>query len=79
MYPPFTSSINDKISSVNASNLRYVDPAVTQSPFVILFEHINRGGAQLWLHSRGGPEGVGYYRNLGVFGWNDMASSMRYY
>lgn len=79
VFPPFYTNINDRVSSANVINIYYADPNVQELPYVILFEHINKGGAQLWLYPRGGPQGNGFYPNLGDFGWNDVASSMRYY
>ena len=79
VFPPFTTNINDRASSVNAINIYYADPSIPYFPYVILFEHINKGGAQLWLHPRGVPQGIGFHPRLSDFGWNDVASSMRYY
>ena len=79
VFPPFYTNINDRVSAVNAINIYYADPNIPYLPYVILFEHINKGGAQLWLHPRGGPQGIGFYPRLGDLGWNDVASSMRYY
>jgi hypothetical protein len=54
---------NDQISSVDAR-------ISGNRPFVILFEHVNMGGSQLWLWGRD------LVHDLGQFGWNDRASSL---
>ncbi|RKF24555.1 hypothetical protein [Micromonospora globbae] len=72
------SNINDKVSSVD-TNVSYIDGNIPYIPYTILFEHIELQGQQLWLYNGNGVDGPGLYPDLGVFGWNDVASSMRYY
>jgi hypothetical protein len=71
-------NINDRASSADV-NVDYIDPAIPQMAYAILFENINLGGAQLWLWSGSAPGGPGLYPNLGIYGWNDVASSLRYF
>lgn len=72
------TNMNDRVSSADLY-INYLDPAIPYLPYVILFEHINKGGKQLWLWPGAAPDGPGLYNDLGLFGWNDIASSMRYY
>ena len=67
----FLQNINDKVSSVSNqsevwANLR------PQRSFVVLHQHINFAGAQLWVPERQG------FSDLRQFGWNDVASSLSY-
>lgn len=71
-------NINDLASSADV-NVEYLDGSIPYLPYVILFENINLSGAQLWLWSGAAPGGPGLYPDLGIYGWNDVASSMRYY
>lgn len=71
-------NINDRVSSADCY-VDYIDGNVPYDAFVILFEHINLGGNQLWLWSGAAPGGPGKYPDLGSYGWNDLASSLRYY
>ena len=63
------------------TNVAYIDGNIPHIPYIILFEHIELKGQQLWLYNSiaNGAEAPGLYPDLGVFGWNDVASSMRYY
>jgi len=71
-------NIDNQVSSVDV-NIDYIDPAIPQMAYVILFANPNLGGAQLWLWSGSAPGGPGLYPDLGIYGWNDVASSMRYF
>jgi hypothetical protein len=71
-------NIDDRVSSADV-NISYIDGTIPYLPYVILFENINLVGAQLWLWSGNAPGGPGLYPDLGIYGWNDVASSMRYY
>ncbi|WP_189049895.1 hypothetical protein [Micromonospora sonchi] len=74
------SNISDKVSSVD-TNVAYLDGNIPHIPYTILFEHIELKGQQLWLYNSigNGAEAPGLYPDLGILGWNDVASSMRYY
>ena len=50
VYPPFTTNINDRVSSAAVINVSYVDPTIPYTPYVILFEHINKGGRSCGCH-----------------------------
>jgi hypothetical protein len=72
------SNISDRVSSVD-TNISYLDGTIPHIPYTILFENINLGGQQLWLFNGMGTNGPGLYEDLGLFGWDDVASSMRYF
>ncbi|MEO5797350.1 MAG: hypothetical protein ABIP34_21200 [Rhodoferax sp.] len=65
------TNINDRVSSV--SNLcvvrAYLRP---RTSFAVLHQHINFGGAQLWVPERQS------FPDLKQFGWDNTASSMSY-
>lgn len=60
------TNYNDKASSIVIP----IRLGETQTRYAILHEHINYGGSQLWI-----PRGF-VYDDLGVYGWNDRASSL---
>lgn len=64
-------NINDRVSSVsNQSQVwAYLRP---RKSFVVLHQHINFQGAQLWIPERAA------FSDLRQFGWNDVASSLSY-
>lgn len=72
------TNIDNKVSSVDV-NIAYADGNIRENAYVILFEEPNLRGSQLWLWSGAAQIGPGMYDDLGVYGWNDVASSMRYY
>lgn len=74
----FCTNINDRVSSVDV-NINYKDGTIPQQAFVVLFQDVQLGGASINLHSTTvTPAGPGMFDDLGLFGFNDLASSMRY-
>ncbi|HSD36381.1 MAG TPA: hypothetical protein VLC92_02665 [Rhodocyclaceae bacterium] len=67
----FLQNINDKVSSVSNQSEVWANVRPQRS-FVILHQHINFLGAQLWVPERQA------FPDLRQFGWNDTASSLSY-
>jgi hypothetical protein len=74
----WTTNINDRVSSVDTNIV--ANPAGTKV-WTVLYQHINFEGSQLWISNddlQWFEEGPGLVRDLGILGWNDIASSMSY-
>jgi hypothetical protein len=68
--------INDRISSAQLEVSSLTQPAA----WVVLCSDINLGGNRMWLSSVHAEhtDAPGYYPDLGMYGWSDVASSMFY-